>query len=149
MSHKVMDYSFARFSGAQVHDHGALAVCRYLTVVNAETRGKLLTRAEAEGLSAAGIHSALDGVQIRDLEVKLRGLPPELAGFRLVQISDVHVGPLLRRDWVAHQEASRQLPRFPAAECRRRSAGRCPFRRCARPVRRPHRAARRPARGTW
>lgn len=55
MSHKVMDYSFARFSGAQVHDHGALAVCRYLTVVNAETRGKLLTRAEAEGLSAAGI----------------------------------------------------------------------------------------------
>jgi uncharacterized protein len=54
------------------------------------------------GLSAAGVHSALDGLQIRDLEVKLRGLPPELAGFRLVQISDVHVGPLLRRDWVAH-----------------------------------------------
>jgi uncharacterized protein len=54
------------------------------------------------GLSAAGVHSALDGLQIKDLEVKLRGLPPELAGFRLVQISDVHVGPLLRRDWVAH-----------------------------------------------
>jgi uncharacterized protein len=54
------------------------------------------------GLSAAGVHSALDGVQIKELEVKLRGLPPELAGFRLVQISDVHVGPLLRRDWVAH-----------------------------------------------
>src|SRR6185295_7480623 len=46
--------------------------------------------------------SALAGVQIKELEVKLRGLPRELAGFRLVQISDVHVGPLLRKDWVAH-----------------------------------------------
>jgi predicted MPP superfamily phosphohydrolase len=54
------------------------------------------------GLSAAGVHSAIAGVQIKDLEVKLRGLPPQLAGFRLVQISDVHVGPLLRKDWVAH-----------------------------------------------
>src|SRR6185503_202294 len=54
------------------------------------------------GLSALGIRSALAGVQIKELEVKLRGLPRELAGFRLVQISDVHVGPLLRKDWVAH-----------------------------------------------
>ncbi len=55
MSQKVLDYSFARFSGAQVHDLGAVAVCRYLTVVNPSTQGKLLTRAEAEGLSAAGV----------------------------------------------------------------------------------------------
>lgn len=55
MSQKVLDYSFARFSGAQVHSLGAVAVCRYLTVVNPDTRGKLLTRAEAEGLSAAGV----------------------------------------------------------------------------------------------
>ncbi len=55
MSHKVLDYSFARFSGAQVHNLGAVAVCRYLTVVTPDTKGKLLTRAEAEGLSAAGI----------------------------------------------------------------------------------------------
>jgi predicted MPP superfamily phosphohydrolase len=54
------------------------------------------------GLSAAGIRSALAGIEIRDVPVKLPGLPPELAGFRLVQISDVHVGPLLRKDWVAH-----------------------------------------------
>ena len=55
MSHKVLDYSYARFSGAQVHNLGAVAVCRYLTVVTDQTRGKLLTRGEAEGLSAAGI----------------------------------------------------------------------------------------------
>jgi predicted MPP superfamily phosphohydrolase len=54
------------------------------------------------GLSAIGIRSALRGVQIKELDIPLRGLPPELAGFRLVQISDVHVGPLLRKDWVAH-----------------------------------------------
>jgi predicted MPP superfamily phosphohydrolase len=54
------------------------------------------------GLSAAGVRSALAGIQVKELEVKLRGLPRELAGFRLVQISDVHVGPLLRKDWVAH-----------------------------------------------
>ena len=53
------------------------------------------------GLSAVGIRSALRGIEIKQLDVKLRGLPQELAGFRLVQISDVHVGPLLRKDWVA------------------------------------------------
>jgi hypothetical protein len=55
VSHKVLDYSFARFSGTQLHNMGAAAVGRYLTVVTPETKGKLLTRAEAQGLSAAGI----------------------------------------------------------------------------------------------
>jgi hypothetical protein len=55
VSHKVVDYSFARFTTAQLHDMGAMAVGRYLTVINAETEGKLLTRAEAQTLSAAGL----------------------------------------------------------------------------------------------
>jgi len=55
MSHKVLDYSFARFSGAQIPNLGAVAVCRYLTVATPDTRGKLLPPAEAEGLSAAGV----------------------------------------------------------------------------------------------
>lgn len=55
MSHKVLDYSYSRFSPAQVHDLGAVAVGRYLTVVTPKTAGKLLTKAEANGLSAAGI----------------------------------------------------------------------------------------------
>ena len=53
------------------------------------------------GLSAVGIRSALGEVQVKELHIFLRGLPAELAGFKLVQISDVHVGPLLRKDWVA------------------------------------------------
>jgi hypothetical protein len=54
------------------------------------------------GLSAAGLRSALGSVRVQELDIRLRGLPQALAGFRLVQISDVHVGPLLRKDWVAH-----------------------------------------------
>ena len=73
MSHKVIDYSFARFSAQQLHDMGAVAVCRYLTVVTPQTKGKLLTRGEADGLSAGGLgiastfefqeHDALGGYQ--------------------------------------------------------------------------------------
>jgi predicted MPP superfamily phosphohydrolase len=54
------------------------------------------------GLSALGLKSALGTAQVKELEIRLRGLPKALAGFRLVQISDVHVGPLLRKDWVGH-----------------------------------------------
>jgi predicted MPP superfamily phosphohydrolase len=52
------------------------------------------------GLSAYGLRSALGPIDVKRLEVRLRGLPQALAGFKLVQISDVHVGPLLRKDWV-------------------------------------------------
>lgn len=54
----------------------------------------------AAGLSAYGFRSALGPIDVKRLEVRLRGLPQALAGFKLVQISDVHVGPLLRKDWV-------------------------------------------------
>jgi predicted MPP superfamily phosphohydrolase len=52
------------------------------------------------GLSAIGVRNALGAVQVKELDILLRGLPAELSGFRLVQISDLHVGALLRRDWV-------------------------------------------------
>ena len=55
----------------------------------------------AVGLSAFGLRSALGKISVKELEIRLRGLPQALAGFKLVQISDVHVGPLLRRDWVS------------------------------------------------
>jgi len=54
------------------------------------------------GLSALGVRNALGAVQVKELDIFLRGLPAELSGFRLVQISDLHVGALLRRDWVGH-----------------------------------------------
>ena len=87
----------------------AFVIARFRGPVGPDpARRVLLARTLAVGvggtvaaLSAFGIRSALGGIQIREIDVKLRGLPPELAGFRLVQISDVHVGPLLRKDWVA------------------------------------------------
>lgn len=52
------------------------------------------------GLSAFGVRSALGEISVKQLDIRLRGLPRALAGFKLVQISDVHIGPLLRKDWV-------------------------------------------------
>jgi len=52
------------------------------------------------GLSAVGVGSALAGLRIKEVLVRIRDLPPALAGLRVVQISDLHIGPLLRKEWV-------------------------------------------------
>jgi predicted MPP superfamily phosphohydrolase len=52
------------------------------------------------GLSVVGVRSALAGVRIKDVPVRIPNLPAALAGLRLVQISDVHIGPLLQKEWV-------------------------------------------------
>jgi predicted MPP superfamily phosphohydrolase len=70
-------------------------------------RRVLLSRAMALGvggtvvaLTGFGLRSALGTIQVKDVPVRLRGLPRELEGFKLVQITDVHVGPMLHRGWV-------------------------------------------------
>jgi uncharacterized protein len=52
------------------------------------------------GLTGAGLRSALGALTVKEVPVRLRGLPPELDGFKLVQITDLHVGPMLHRGWV-------------------------------------------------
>jgi predicted MPP superfamily phosphohydrolase len=52
------------------------------------------------GLAAWGFREALGSVGVVELDVKIKNLPKELAGFRLVQISDVHIGPLLHKQWL-------------------------------------------------
>jgi hypothetical protein len=47
--------------------------------------------------TAAGVRGALAGPRLRRLELALPRWPAELDGFRVVQISDIHVGPLLGR----------------------------------------------------
>jgi predicted MPP superfamily phosphohydrolase len=49
----------------------------------------------ALGISALGAFWALRGPRIRSVTVPIDGLPPSLAGFRIVQISDLHVGPTI------------------------------------------------------
>ncbi|HEU4412063.1 MAG TPA: metallophosphoesterase [Polyangiaceae bacterium] len=49
---------------------------------------------------AAGLASALGAVRVDRVRVGLRRLPGALAGTRVVQISDVHIGPTLGRDFL-------------------------------------------------
>src|SRR5690606_5473632 len=41
-------------------------------------------------------------VQIVERDLPIRHLPPKLQGKRLVQISDLHVGPIVDRDYLIH-----------------------------------------------
>jgi predicted MPP superfamily phosphohydrolase len=70
-------------------------------------RRLLLSRAVAIGVSgtvagvaAGGVRAALKNLQVKDVPIRIAGLPRALSGLKLVQISDVHIGPLLQREWV-------------------------------------------------
>ncbi|AKT43951.1 metallophosphoesterase [Chondromyces crocatus] len=52
------------------------------------------------GLGAAGLASALGEVAVRPVQVRLRKLPGSLSGFRIVQLTDIHVGPTIGRAWL-------------------------------------------------
>jgi hypothetical protein len=50
--------------------------------------------------AAAGMTSALGRVGVKHVPITLERLPSELSGFRLVQLSDLHIGPMLGREWL-------------------------------------------------
>jgi predicted MPP superfamily phosphohydrolase len=52
------------------------------------------------GLSGLGIRNALAPVKVERVRVMLRELPGPLAGFRIAQLTDVHVGPTIGRAFV-------------------------------------------------
>jgi predicted MPP superfamily phosphohydrolase len=52
------------------------------------------------GLTAWAVKSGLARVAVREVDVRLRRLPKELAGTTIVQLSDVHVGHTIRRDFI-------------------------------------------------
>lgn len=51
-------------------------------------------------LTAYGIHEARRRPGIVNLTVPIPGLPEEFAGFRIVQITDIHAGLTVKRDWI-------------------------------------------------
>ena len=53
------------------------------------------------GLSAVGYQRARALAEVKEVEVPIEGLHPDLDGLTLVQITDLHVGPLVQRDAVA------------------------------------------------
>jgi len=52
------------------------------------------------GLGVLGVASALKHVQVTRVRVPLKKLPQELEGFRIVQLTDLHVGATLGRSWL-------------------------------------------------
>jgi predicted MPP superfamily phosphohydrolase len=54
----------------------------------------------AMGTSSAGVVSGVSGFEVRELEVRLRDLPSALEGFRIGQITDIHVGPFISTEYV-------------------------------------------------
>ena len=51
--------------------------------------------------TAIGMVSAALGPRLRRVEVHLRRAAPALDGFRIVQITDLHIGPILRRGFLS------------------------------------------------
>jgi predicted MPP superfamily phosphohydrolase len=49
--------------------------------------------------AAAGTKTAVEGPVVESVEVPLKGLPEEFNGLKIVQISDLHVGPTIDRDY--------------------------------------------------
>lgn len=50
--------------------------------------------------TAIGYKQARDLARVKRTEIKVVGLPEALDGFRIVQISDLHVGPTIRKDFL-------------------------------------------------
>ncbi|NML42201.1 metallophosphoesterase [Ramlibacter sp. G-1-2-2] len=50
--------------------------------------------------SAIGLANARRTARVRRVDVPLQRLPSALAGFRIVQISDIHVGPTIKQDYL-------------------------------------------------
>ena len=63
-------------------------------LVNSMNYGIVATAALSTGY---GIAEAKQTPQVKRIPIKIEHLPPELEGFRIVQISDIHVNPTFRR----------------------------------------------------
>ena len=51
-------------------------------------------------LSAVGVGQAIGVPEVRRVELAIRDLPPALDGFRMVQLTDLHISRLMHEDWV-------------------------------------------------
>jgi predicted MPP superfamily phosphohydrolase len=82
-------------------------VSQLLDRPSSDSRRVLLSRAIAGtvsilgfGLAGTGIWSALGKIAIRRVRVPLARFPEALAGYRIVQLTDLHIGPTLRKLWL-------------------------------------------------
>jgi len=87
-----------------VRDVAALAAC---AVSREQGRRLWAARRWSQGaavlavvLSAIGVWQAVREPDVKTLEIALPKLPPELDGFRLVQLTDLHASRLLEAPWI-------------------------------------------------
>lgn len=52
------------------------------------------------GMTGYGFFEARRRPSVKRVTVPIRNLPPEFDGYTIVQITDIHVGPTVKRDWV-------------------------------------------------
>jgi predicted MPP superfamily phosphohydrolase len=58
--------------------------------------------ATAAVLGAVSVRSALADVDVKEVGVELERLPPALSGLTIVQLTDVHIGPTIGRNFLEH-----------------------------------------------
>ena len=59
--------------------------------------GALATTA---GVSTKGIHNVFREPEIKRVPIKIKSLPNNFKGFKIIQITDLHIGPTIRKDFV-------------------------------------------------
>jgi len=67
--------------------------------ITARTRGRYAVMIGALLLSTIGVQQALRVPDVRRMEVAIRNLPPEMDGFKMVQLTDLHLQRLMNREW--------------------------------------------------
>lgn len=70
-----------------------------VNMVDFDRRTLITLGALALGTSALGIFQARSGPTVKRVEVALRNLPKAFHGFTIAQVSDLHVGPTVRRSY--------------------------------------------------
>lgn len=71
-----------------------------LNLTSANHASAWLVLALAAGMTVAGMVNARQLAQVGRVDVPIAGLPAALQGFTIVQISDIHVGPTIKRDYL-------------------------------------------------
>jgi len=69
------------------------------STVNFERRALLTLGGATLGTTVIGVGQAVAGPSVRMVTIPLKGLPPSFDGFKIAQISDLHVGPMIGRDY--------------------------------------------------
>lgn len=85
--------SLAEFTVAVAHDHLPWRA-------NLRDTTAALVPVLALLASATGFYFARRTPAVKEVEIRLPALPPGLDGFRIVQLTDLHVGPTIRRRYV-------------------------------------------------